>query len=105
QAREVSRQRQSEPETLPAGAAMEPFEDLAPCFGRDAGSSVADRDDDVARVAADAHFDGAVLRRELDRVAEQMAERLPQAIAVALDMAFGAFVIGAQIDPARRGLR
>lgn len=57
-----------------------------PCRGRgDPDVIVGHRHDVDATVASDIDRDGAAGRRELDRVAEQIPEHLPQAVEIAVE--------------------
>src|SRR5690349_17307090 len=65
------------------GQPLEPAEQAAEIFRRQAGAFVADPDDGVAGLMGDGDADLAADRRILDRVADEVVDRLADAVGVA----------------------
>src|SRR5206468_4744427 len=96
-----------QPETakrrVPGGMALrERLEDLLQQLGIDADAVVLDRDFHQLAVAAAAQGDPAALRRELDRVGQQIREYLLQPLIVAPDPQAWIRKIERQLDVLRR---
>ena len=64
-------------------AAPVPVEEVGEVLGAIRGASVVDREPDAGLLLLGAHRDASAGRRELERVADQVAQKLEDALAIA----------------------